>query len=67
MIEHIEVKDFTVFDELTTENAKKTEEGIGRDQRFWRLAQAISAPYPSGVDEKRWADGILMRNKGLGF
>jgi hypothetical protein len=23
MIEHVEVKDFTVFDELTTENAKK--------------------------------------------
>ncbi len=31
MIEHIEVKDFTVFDGLKTENAKKAEEGIGRD------------------------------------
>lgn len=31
MIEHIEVKDFTVFDGLKTENAKKAEEGIGLD------------------------------------
>ena len=43
------------------------EEGIGRDQRFWRLAQALSALYPSNVDEKRWVDGVLARKKGLGF
>lgn len=43
------------------------EEGIGRDGRFWRLAQALSALYPSGTDEKRWVDGILARKKGLGF
>ncbi|MCD4764555.1 MAG: hypothetical protein K8R28_11115 [Desulfobacterales bacterium] len=43
---------FAVFDELKTENAKKTEEGIGRDQRFRRLAQAISEPYPSSIDEE---------------
>jgi len=43
------------------------EEGVGRDQRFWRLAQAFSALYPSGTDEKRWVDGVLARKKGLGF
>ncbi len=43
------------------------DDGIGRDQRFWRLAQALSALYPSGTDEKRWVDGVLARKKGLGF
>jgi putative DNA methylase len=42
-------------------------EGIGRDARFWRLAQALSALYPSSSDEKRWVDGVLARKKGLGF
>jgi putative DNA methylase len=43
------------------------EEGAGRDQRFWRLAQALSALYPAGTEEKRWVDGVLGRKKGLGF
>ena len=43
------------------------EEGIGNDQRFWRLAQALSALYPSSADEKRWVDGVLARKKGMGF
>lgn len=43
------------------------EEGIGRDQRFWRLAQSLSALYPTNVDEKRWVDGVLSRKKSLGF
>lgn len=43
------------------------EEGIGNDQRFWRLAQALSALYPKTSDEKRWVDGVLGRKKGLGF
>jgi len=43
------------------------EEGVGRDQRFWRLAQALSALYPAEVDEKRWVDGVLAKKKGLGF
>lgn len=42
-------------------------EGTGRDERFWRLAQALSALYPSGSDEKRWVDGVLARKQGLGF
>jgi putative DNA methylase len=43
------------------------DDGVGRDQRFWRLAQALSALYPSNTDEKRWVDGILARKKGLGL
>jgi adenine-specific DNA methylase len=43
------------------------EEGAGKDGRFWRLAQALSALYPAGTEEKRWVDGVLARKKGLGF
>ncbi|MTJ14951.1 DUF1156 domain-containing protein [Anabaena sp. UHCC 0187] len=43
------------------------DEGAGNDQRFWGLAQALSALYPTGTDEKRWVDGVLARKKGLGF
>jgi putative DNA methylase len=42
-------------------------EGAGQDQRFWRLAQALSALYPKGTDERRWVEGVLARKKGLGF
>ena len=43
------------------------EQGVGRDGRFWKLAQALSALYPLGSDEKRWVDGVLSRKKSLGF
>ena len=43
------------------------EEGVGRDGKFWRLAQALSALYPSRSDEKRWVDGVLARKKQFGF
>jgi putative DNA methylase len=43
------------------------EQGVGRDQSFWRLAQALSALYPGSTEEKRWVDGVLARKKGLGF
>ena len=43
------------------------EDGAGRDQRYWQLAQALSALYPSQTEEKRWVDGVLARKKGLGF
>ena len=42
-------------------------DGAGDDARFWTLAQALSALYPSGCEEKRWVDGVLARKKGLGF
>jgi putative DNA methylase len=43
------------------------DEGVGQTEQFWRLAQALSALYPCGSDEKRWVDGVLARKKGLGF
>jgi len=43
------------------------DEGAGRDERFWRLAQVLSFLYPKTSDEKRWIDGVLARKKGLGF
>jgi adenine-specific DNA methylase len=43
------------------------DEGVGRDERFWRLAQVLSYLYPSSSEEKRWIDGVLARKKGLGF
>jgi len=43
------------------------DDGIGKDSRFWTLAQALSALYPGQTEEKRWVDGILARKKGLGF
>jgi hypothetical protein len=43
------------------------DEGVGNDDRFWRLAQSLSALYPSHTDEKRWIDGVLARKKSFGF
>lgn len=43
------------------------DEGVGRDERFWRLAQVLSFLYPKASDEKRWIDGVLARKKGLGL
>jgi hypothetical protein len=43
------------------------DEGVGRDERFWRLSQVLSYLYPKSSDEKRWIDGVLARKKGLGF
>lgn len=43
------------------------DDGAGKDQRFWKLANALSALYPPGTDEKRWVDGVLARKKGLGL
>jgi putative DNA methylase len=41
-------------------------DGVGQDQRLWKLAQALSALYPT-ADEKRWIDGVLSRKQGLGL
>jgi hypothetical protein len=43
------------------------DDGIGADARFWKLAQSLSALYPSRSEEKRWVDGVLGRKKSLGF
>ncbi len=58
-----------LFNESRSDALKRllVEDGVGQDQRFWRLAQALSALYPSGSQEKRWVDGVLARKKGLGL
>jgi len=43
------------------------DEGVGNDDRFWRLAQSLSALYSAHTDEKRWIDGVLARKKSFGF
>ena len=43
------------------------DEGAGNSDRFWRLANALSALYPKNSDERRWTDGVLSRKKPLGF
>jgi len=43
------------------------DEGAGNDDRFWRLAQSLSALYPDHTDEKRWVDGVLARKKSFGY
>lgn len=42
-------------------------EDIGREIKFAKLAQALSALYPAQSEEKRWVDGVLARKKSLGF
>lgn len=43
------------------------DEGIGHDDLFWRLANALSALYPANSYEKRWIDGLIARKKALGL
>jgi len=43
------------------------EDGVGKDPRFWRLADALAALYPRSTGERRWVEGVLARKKGLGF
>ena len=43
------------------------EEGVGRDPRFWSLAQALSPSARRIPPEKRWIDGVLARRKASAF
>lgn len=43
------------------------EDGVGKDARFWKLADNLNKLYPSGTDERRWVEGVLARKKGLGL
>jgi uncharacterized protein (DUF433 family) len=38
--------------------------GACRDQRFWRLAQALAALYSIGTDERRQVEGVLASKEG---
>ncbi len=44
-----------------------TEDNVGKDPRFWKLADNLNKLYPPGTDERRWIEGVLARKKGLGF
>jgi hypothetical protein len=41
------------------------DDGVGRDARFWRLADVLSRLYPMNSQEKRWVDGLLAKKKSL--
>jgi hypothetical protein len=58
-----------LFGEGRSEALKRflVDDGVGKDSHFWRLAQALSALYPTASQEKRWVDGVLARKKGLGL
>jgi len=43
------------------------EDGIGKDDNFWKLAQALNALYPQGTNERRWVEGVQTFKKGLGY
>ena len=43
------------------------DDAVGKDQKFWSLAQSLCALYPNGTDERRWSEGVLARKKGLGL
>jgi len=42
-------------------------EDVGRDPKFAKLAQALSALYPASSEERRWVDGVLARKKSMGL
>ena len=58
-----------LFSTGRTEGLKRflSEENVGKDDRFWKLAQALNALYPPGTDERRWVEGVQTFKKGLGF
>lgn len=43
------------------------DDGVGKDDRFWKLADNLNKLYPPGIDERRWVEGVLARKKGLGM
>ena len=43
------------------------EDGVGKDARFWKLADNLNKLYPPGTEERRWVEGVLARKKGLGL
>lgn len=43
------------------------DDGVGKEDRFWQLADNLNKLYPTGTDERRWVEGVLARKKGLGL
>lgn len=81
MIAPVEVKSFSpglttldrvhqamlLFGEGRGDGLKSFLQGIGQDQRFWSLAQALNSLYPVGSEERRWVEGVLARKKSMGL
>lgn len=44
-----------------------SEAGVGQDDRFWKLAQALTSLYPKETDERRWLEAVQTYKKSLGF
>ena len=40
-------------------------EEAGKDERFWKLAQALNSLYPKGTDERRWVEGVQTFRRGV--
>lgn len=43
------------------------DDAAGKEPAFWRLVDTLSKLYPKGTDERRWAEGVVARKKGLGL
>jgi len=43
------------------------DDGVGKDGRFWKLADSLNKLYPASTEERRWVEGVLARKKGLGL
>lgn len=58
-----------LFSTGRTEALKRflVEDGAGKDDRFWKLAQSLTALYPKDTDERRWVEAVQTYKKGLGF
>ncbi|MBK9498684.1 MAG: DUF1156 domain-containing protein [Leptospiraceae bacterium] len=40
-------------------------EEAGKDERFWKLAQALNSLYPKGTEERRWVEGVQTFRRGV--
>jgi putative DNA methylase len=58
-----------LFSSGRTEALKRflVEDGAGKDDRFWKLAQSLTSLYPKDTDERRWVEAVQTYKKSLGF
>lgn len=58
-----------LFQSGRTEALKRflVEDGVGQDERFWKLAQALNALYPKDTPERRWVEAVQTYKKSLGL
>jgi putative DNA methylase len=58
-----------LFSTGRTEALKRflVEDGAGKDDRFWKLAQSLTSLYPKDTNERRWVEAVQTYKKSLGF